>query len=71
MEKVRSNDVAADDFFGFSVGIDGASGRVIVGNWPEAGRAAFAYIYQAVPEPSTALLLCLGLMALATGRWNR
>jgi hypothetical protein len=32
---------------------------------------ASAYIYQAVPEPSTALLLCLGLMALATGRWNR
>jgi len=25
----------------------------------------------AIPEPSTALLLCLGLMALATGRWNR
>ena len=25
----------------------------------------------AVPEPSTALLLCLGLMALAAGRWNR
>ena len=24
-----------------------------------------------VPEPSTALLLCLGLLALATGRWNR
>ena len=24
-----------------------------------------------VPEPSTALLMCLGLMALATGRWNR
>ena len=24
-----------------------------------------------VPEPSTALLLCLGLMVLATGRWNR
>jgi hypothetical protein len=24
-----------------------------------------------VPEPSTALLLCLGLPALTTGRWNR
>lgn len=24
-----------------------------------------------VPEPSTALLLCLGLVALATGRWQR
>jgi len=58
------------DYFGYSVGIDGASGRVIVGNYPDAG-AASAYIYQAVPEPSTALLLCLDLMALATGRWNR
>ena len=24
-----------------------------------------------VPEPSTALLLCLGLMVLTTVRWNR
>ena len=69
--KLTASDGAANDAFGVSVGIDGASGRVIVGNWPEAGRAASAYIYQAVPEPSTALVLCLGLMALATGRWNR
>ena len=41
-----------------------------VGNYPNSG-AASAYIYQAVSEPSTALLLCLGLLALATGRWNR
>ena len=30
-----------------------------------------AQIQAIVPEPSTALLLCLGLMALATGRRNR
>jgi hypothetical protein len=30
-----------------------------------------AQIQALVPEPSTALLLCLGLLALATGRWNR
>ena len=32
------------DFGSLSVGIDGATGRVIVGNWPDAG-AASAYIY--------------------------
>ena len=41
-----------------------------MGNYSDSG-ASSAYIYQAIPEPSTALLLCLGLMALATGRWNR
>ena len=69
--KLTASDAAASDNFGRFVGIDAASGRVIVGNYPDAGSAT-AYIYEAaVPEPSTALLLCLGLMALATGRWNR
>ena len=65
---LTASDAAASDNFGRFVGIDAASGRVIVGNYPDAGSAT-AYIYEAaVPEPSTALLLCLGLMALATGR---
>ena len=68
--KLTASDAAAYDYFGQSVAIDGASGRVIVGNSPD-NNISLAYIYEAVPEPSTALLLCLGLMALATGRWNR
>ena len=45
----------------------------ITGDASVNGRSAVAGIQLVanVPEPSTALLLCLGLMALATGRWNR
>ena len=35
------------------------------------GWSISAITVNVVPEPSTALLLCLGLLALATGRWNR
>ena len=70
MGSAGASDAAAYDYFGQSVAIDGASGRVIVGNSPD-NNISLAYIYEAVPEPSTALLLCLALMALATGRWNR
>ena len=45
------------------------------GGWknfdPDGGSAGGSWFSVVVPEPSTALLLCLGLLALATGRWNR
>jgi hypothetical protein len=43
---------------------EGASGRVIVGNYPDAGTGS-AYIYEAVPEPSALLLPAVGLLGVS------
>ena len=55
-----------------------SDGAYIHQNWAsgwENGNGSLGWLIvsetAAIPEPSTALLLCLGLMALATGRWNR
>ena len=55
-----------------------SDGAYIHQNWDssfENGSGSLGWLIvsetAAIPEPSTALLLCLGLLALATGRWNR
>ena len=65
---LTASDAAAYDYFGQSVAIDGASGRVIVGNSPD-NNISLAYIYEAVSEPSTLILSLVGLALLP--RWRR
>ena len=45
-------------------------GGTIVGYYTDHAGDYHGFL-ATIPEPSTALLLCLGLLALATGRWNR
>ena len=68
--KLTASDSAEYDYFGQSVAIDGASGRVIVGNSPD-NNISLAYVYEAaaVPEPSTGLLSLIGLALLPL--WKR
>ena len=65
-----TGDFAAYGLFD-TVGADISAGPVTL--W-SAATGSGSIVFQnaaTIPEPSTALLLCLGLMALATGRWNR
>jgi len=48
----------------------GIDGNNIVGYYIDGSGNSHGFL-TTIPEPSTALLLCLGLMALATGRRNR
>ncbi len=63
---------APADFFGTSVGIDGGLAAVGAPLDDTAGsNSGAAYVFNAVPEPSTGLLLAAGLVALARRRRPR
>ena len=63
--KLTASDAAADDKFGFSVGISGST--LLVGAYTDddlGNGSGSAYLFHNIPEPSSFLLTVLALIGL-------